>query len=301
MQKYSDKNKIPISQKRVYLKAFVFATILIFFAQFSSAEVYADYKPKIAILIPEKSSQALTVRSNLAEKMELNSEILDFSLAESVWDSRRFDTPYNLTLEQSQNVGTAIGCDFFLLLKTDTLQRISVETDNYIESYLALFLVSSRTGRLVFWDLESFRGADIKEAKTKLTDSFDEIARRIFKNLKTARKKELNEEASSIEEPPLENTPEAKDFRPPLPYRRLRPKYTDKAYLYSVKATIDVLVDIDHKGEILRTEVVRWGGFGLDKSAIKTIKNMNWRPAEKNGKFLPMRILLRYNFKKIEK
>jgi hypothetical protein len=27
---------------------------------------------------------------------------------------------------------------------------------------------------------------------------------------------------------------------------------------------------------------------------------MNWRPAERNGKTLPMRFLLRYNFKKAE-
>ena len=61
------------------------------------------------------------------------------------------------------------------------------------------------------------------------------------------------------------------------------------------------MVDLDANGNILRTDVVRWAGFGLDESVEKTVRSMNWRPAERNGKTLPMRFLVRYNFKKIEK
>ena len=39
----------------------------------------------------------------------------------------------------------------------------------------------------------------------------------------------------------------------------------------------------------------------LDESVDKTVRAMNWRPAERNGKSLPMRFLVRYNFKKIDK
>ena len=99
---------------------------------------------------------------------------------------------------------------------------------------------------------------------------------------------------------PTENSPEAKNFRPPLPYKRIKPPYTRTAYLYSVEATVDVEIDVDETGKISRAEIVRWAGFGLDESVRETIRRMNWKAADRNGKSLPMRVLLRYNFKKIE-
>ena len=103
-----------------------------------------------------------------------------------------------------------------------------------------------------------------------------------------------------IEEMPADDSPAAKNFRSPLPYRRLSPQYTTTAYLYSVAATVDIEVDFDETGKILRTEIVRWAGFGLDEAVTETVRKMNWRPATRAGKPLPIRVLLRYNFKKIE-
>jgi len=57
---------------------------------------------------------------------------------------------------------------------------------------------------------------------------------------------------------------------------------------------------VDENGRILDTEIVRWAGFSLDEAVDKTIRQMNWKPADRNGKTLPMRVLLRYNFRKIE-
>jgi hypothetical protein len=51
-----------------------------------------------------------------------------------------------------------------------------------------------------------------------------------------------------------------------------------------VTATIDVLVDVEADGGITKIEIVRWAGFGLDESVAETVRKMNWRPAERNGK-----------------
>ncbi len=99
---------------------------------------------------------------------------------------------------------------------------------------------------------------------------------------------------------PAENSPEAKSFRPPLPYKRIKPEYTQVANLYSVEATVNIEVEVSENGKILKTEIVRWAGFGLDESVTETIHKMQWRAASRNGKTLPLRVLLRYNFKKIE-
>ncbi len=122
----------------------------------------------------------------------------------------------------------------------------------------------------------------------------------ISQKLKTdAKEKSNGKSADNFESLPDENSPEAKDFRPPLPYKRIRPEYTKIANLYSVEATIDIEIDVDETGKVARAEIVRWAGFGLDESVTETVRKMNWRPAERNGKTLPVRVLLRYNFKKI--
>lgn len=106
---------------------------------------------------------------------------------------------------------------------------------------------------------------------------------------------------TGIEEVPEAGSSEAKNLHPPMPYKRIRPECTREAYYYSIRATVDAVVDIDRNGAVTALEIRRWAGFGLDESVIEAINKMNWRPAERNGKTLPMRVLLRYNFTKIEK
>ncbi|MEJ7711104.1 MAG: TonB family protein [Pyrinomonadaceae bacterium] len=60
---------------------------------------------------------------------------------------------------------------------------------------------------------------------------------------------------------------------------------------------IDVLVEIDAKGEVKRVDVARWGGFGLDEEVIETVKRMHFRPAMRNNIPVAVRSLLRYNFR----
>jgi hypothetical protein len=47
-------------------------------------------------------------------------------------------------------------------------------------------------------------------------------------------------------------------------------------------------------GEI---QIVRWAGFGLDETTIATVRQLHFFPAMKNGTPIPMRVLLRYNFR----
>jgi hypothetical protein len=104
-----------------------------------------------------------------------------------------------------------------------------------------------------------------------------------------------------MEEPPDPASASVRNFRAPIPYRRIKPEYTVEAALYDIVATVDIVVDTDAAGKILRTEIVRWAGYGLDESVDKAVRSMNWRPAERNGRSIAMRFLLRYNFRKLEK
>jgi TonB family protein len=88
------------------------------------------------------------------------------------------------------------------------------------------------------------------------------------------------------------------EVRAPRPYRRVKPAYPEAAARAEVEATVDVLVDIDARGEVGRVEIARWAGYGLDQSVIDTVRQMHFFPAQRDGVAIPMRVLLRYNFRK---
>ena len=104
-----------------------------------------------------------------------------------------------------------------------------------------------------------------------------------------------------MEEPPDAASPLAKGFRAPIPFRRIKPDYTEIAALFDVAATVEITVDLDAAGTILRTEITRSAGYGLDEAVEKAVRTMNWLAASRDGKPLAMRFLLRYNFKKVDK
>ncbi len=64
---------------------------------------------------------------------------------------------------------------------------------------------------------------------------------------------------------------------------------------------VDLMVDLDEKGKIIRIEITRWLGYDLDESVKENINRMEWRPASSSGKNLPIRVFITLNFKKVEK
>ena len=257
---------------------------------------------KIAVIIPEKTYQSRIFVEKLESSLSNRFKILDDSLSDAAFRSAKYEKPFNLSLEESKNTGAAIGCDYFLLVKAENQRRNSLLKGEYYESYAVVYAVSSRSGQLVFWKLVSREAQSSDKAEGKLFDAADDLSAEISDRLKTVAEQQSNEaSAQKLEELPAVDSPEAKGFRPPLPYRRVKPAYTPLADLYGVEATVDIEIDVDENGKIPRAEITRWAGFGLDESVDKTVRQMNWKPADRDGKNLPMRVLLRYNFRKIEK
>ena len=280
-------------------KYFRFAFYFLLFPFFLFLFPSVSNAQKIAIITPEKNSQTQFIAENLEKNLLEDFKIIDNLLSETAFNSVSYEKPFNLSTTESKNSGLRIGCDYFILIKSDSLRRYSFEQKEFYESYAAIFVVSSRSGNLIFWKLVSREGKNIKDSDKLLLDSAKGFSKEISDKIKENGESKTNK-GKELEELPEANSPEAKNFRPPLPYKRIRPEYTNAANLYAVEATVDILVDLDENGEILQTEIVRWAGFGLDESVAETVRKMNWRPASRNGENLPIRVLLRYNFKKIE-
>ncbi len=273
--------------------------LLLLFAFIFSRPISAQ---KVSVLVPDRTDTSYDFAERLENHLAINLTVLDRPMGEAVFSSTKPDAPFNMTAETSRALGTAIGGDYFILVKSETLRRSSSKLPLYYESYAAIYVVSSRTGRLVFWNLPRFEASKQQDSQNRLFASIPTLATDLITIIKKVTRTELAEPpAANMEEPPSEDSPLAKNFRPPVPYRRVKPEYTAEASLFDIRATVDIIVDLNAQGSILRTEIVRWAGYGLDESAEKAVRAMNWRPAERNGKSLPMRFLLRYNFKKIDK
>jgi len=257
---------------------------------------------RLAVIAPDRTESSRHAGELIADSMSTRLRIVDSSLADTAFASAGVEDPFNLSLDEAKRAGAAIGTQGYILVKSETIRRSSTARDSYYESYAVVFLVNSRSGHLVSWTIVQEEANSAERSQQQLETSRKATAANISGDCaERLRTDDLRIPTADLPELPVEGTDAAKGFRAPVPYLRIKPEYTRQAFLYGAKGTVEIAVDLDDKGNILATEIERWAGFGLDESVTGTVRKMNWRPAEHAGKALPMRFLLRYNFKKVEK
>lgn len=233
--------------------------------------------------------------------------LIDRDLATAAARGAGFEGSLNLTIQEARDIGAAIGCDFYLIGDAQTLRRSPSTGPAYFESYASVFIVSARTGRLIFWERPLERrdtAAEAEQALLQLLTSgetrqrYQVEIRRALEDERSQRESAVGKPTSIIEVMSEDEKVENKDTRPPRPFRRFKPPYPDAAARAEVEAVVDVLVDVDARGEISHMEIARWAGYGLDQSVIDTVKQIHFFPAMRGGVAIPMRVLLRYNFRK---
>jgi TonB family protein len=241
-------------------------------------------------------------------KQQVGIVILDRDQVRAAARGAGYAGSISLSLSEARDLGAALGCDFFVLGDAQTLRRSPSTGPVYFESYASIFLVSARTGRLVRWERPNYRAATAVATEqallTQLSTGKSEPTYTI--SIHRAQEAERGErELTTAEQVPIiEAAPDddksaaAEGLRLPRPYRRLIPPYPESAAAAETEATVDVLVDLDADGEVMRVEVERWAGFGLDEATVDTVRRLHFFPAKRDGVAIPIRVLLRYNFRK---
>jgi TonB family protein len=245
------------------------------------------------------------LRTYLKSKSELG--VADADWARSAALGIGYTGSLNLSLSEARDLGAALATDFYIIGDAQTLRRSSFKRPLYYEAYCSVFLVSSRTGRLLAWDRPAFDADEATSAASLLSQHLSSEAF-VFRLLVALRRANEDERVQRTIIPPFtpvieeapddEKVADAQGLRLPRPYRRLRPEYPQSAARAEAEATVDVLVDVGADGEVSEVQVVRWAGFGLDEATVATVRQMHFFPAMKNGTAIPLRVLLRYNFRK---
>ncbi len=256
---------------------------------------------RVAIVTPDRSPRDLEYAARFAERIPHPLRVLDSGMADTAFRSINVSAPFNMTVAEGRAASVVIGCDYLMLVRTGAQRRTSLSRSDYYESFATLYLVSGRTGELLLWRSVSFEADAQENADRTLADSVGATAVEIIDKMKGGVVESIPKSTPQIEEVPLEDSPASVGLKPPIPYKRIKPEYTSTAFLYDIRATVEIEADIGTDGTVLATRLARWAGYGLDESADKAVRAMNWRPAMRNGKPLPMRVLLRYNFLKVDK
>ena len=277
---------------------------------FAATNSLAQTKPIVSVLdfgsAPIAKQVTDTLRNRLRSTQEVS--IADADLSRAAAKGIGYAGSLNLTVNEARDLGAALATEFYFVGDAQTLRRSSFETPVYYEAYCSIFLVSTRTGRLLFWERPSFARPVATAAENKLSEylSADLWTQRLIGVIKKSHEDEriqrtaltASTEALIEEAPDDEKAAEVQGIQPPRPYRRLRPEYPQTAARADAEATVDVAVDVGADGEVSEIQIVRWAGFGLDEVTVATVRQLHFFPAMKNGTPIPMRVLLRYNFRK---
>jgi len=276
----------------------------------ANSPAQATRPPVISVLdfgaTPVANKAATTLRNQFRASGEL--QVADADLSRAAAKGIGYSGSLNLTVTEARDLGAALASEFFVLGDAQTLRRSSFQSPVYYEAYCSLFVISARSGSLLSWERPSFENAEATNAETKLSEYLagEVLTRRLIAVIKKAHEDEMVQRATLptasatlIEDAPEdEKIAEVQGVRLPRPYRRLRPDYPQTAARAEAEAIVDVAVDVGADGEVGEVQVVRWAGFGLDETTVATVRQLHFFPAMKNGTPIPMRVLLRYNFRK---
>ena len=251
---------------------------------------------------PNDGSNA--VESTFAEALARDGRVvmLDQSMVRAALKGIGYDGSINLSTDEARRLCAAIGCDFFIIGKSEALTRSERERESHQEAYAGAFIVEARSGALAMFDFISENAATPAAAELALINRLTArapvyVERMIDRRLSIQTPPRYFTE--EIEDLPDPESPRAAGFRPPEFLNRVKPEYSSAAEQADITATVEARVVFYTNGEIGQVHIARWAGFGLDESAEHAIGQLKFKPATRDGKPVGARALIRYNFRRL--
>ncbi len=72
--------------------------------------------------------------------------------------------------------------------------------------------------------------------------------------------------------------------------------YTAEARKKKIEGSVTLAIMVDKKGDVTDATVVQGLGYGLDENAILAVKEWKYRPAERNGEPVAVKLQVTVNF-----
>jgi TonB family protein len=83
----------------------------------------------------------------------------------------------------------------------------------------------------------------------------------------------------------------------PIPIYKPDPSYSEEARKAKYQGTVVLWIIVDASGAVTDCRVVKPLGLGLDEKAVETVKTWKFKPAQKNGTPVPVRVMVEVSFR----
>jgi protein TonB len=83
----------------------------------------------------------------------------------------------------------------------------------------------------------------------------------------------------------------------PIPIYKPEPPYSEQARKAKYQGTCVLWIVVDAQGNVTSAQVVKPLGMGLDENALKTVKTWKFKPAQRNGAPVPVRVMVEVQFR----
>jgi TonB family protein len=280
------------------LQALILLFLCVSFAQAQSPVQFA-----VVDLVGDEGREFSTLLRDLARASNAGFDLLDDDLVRAASRGAGYAGELNLSREQARGLGQSVGCDFYVLGKVQTARRQDVGEKFYFDALAGLFFVETHGGNLTLFAFERAKAQDERQAREQLKETLKRNWPHYAEAMSAARRRQaLAVENIAQPSPPavevLTDDRAAQGVQQPFFYQRLKPDYTEQADLAGIVATVELEAVFSEDGTIGEVQVVRWAGFGLDESAIATVKKLRFKPAARGEKMLTIKGLVRYNFRR---
>ena len=279
-------------------------------AAFSQSPALALRPPLRVAVVGFRSGSPPEIATVLASTLEGSGKVLivEPSQFQPALNALGYKGSLNMSTEEARRLGSAIGCDFFVIGKAEVLTRSARAKESHQEALVAVMIVDGRGGTLAVFDLLAGQAESSEKAVARLSKTLAARASGYLDQMtqfRASRESVLAvpatraAETERIEDIPPERSPQAVGFKPPEFLSRVKPEYTPEAERADINATVEVMVVLLSSGQVGEAKITRWAGFGLEDSALRAIRQLKFNPATRNGHPISVRAMIRYNFRRI--
>jgi hypothetical protein len=129
---------------------------------------WAAHAQRLAVLQPSDEAAVPGLADELRSGLTARARLVDTDLAFAAFRSVAVAEPFNMSADEARRVGSVIGCDRFVILRSALQRRAGAQGRSYFEAYSATYLIDARSGLLIRFDLTSAEAPAEAEAAAGL-------------------------------------------------------------------------------------------------------------------------------------
>jgi len=258
---------------------------------------------------PKRVNDSSDLELWLAESLSRDPRVtlIDQSIMQPALSGFGYDGSINLSKDEARKLASAIGCDFFIVGKSEAFTRSDLASESHEEAYAGVLIVDGRTGALTQSDFVSNKASTPKEARqllkanleARIPGYIDRMTQARLRNQSSRSGATSGDPREIIEDIPADDSPHSLGFKPPEFLNRVKPDYSAEAELADVTATVEAMVVFRSNGQVSAVEITRWAGFGLDESSERAVRQLKFKPATRDGNAISVRAMIKYNFRRV--